>query len=121
VRFSYNAGVLVGITLVHLDVLAPNEEVPEMAVLVPNRIHAQMVHPPSYSSGPGPGPGRAVFLGPLAPARPQRRRLHRPAHAARMRKLQASVCGGSEWEMMVVDVETLLRFSLESCKSIFYF
>jgi hypothetical protein len=86
VRFSYNAGVLAGITLVHLDVLAPNEEEPEVAVLVPDRVHAQMVYPPSYSSGSGP----ARAFGPLAPALPQRRRLHRPARRARAARMRSA-------------------------------
>lgn len=43
---AHNVGVFMRITLVHLDILASDEEKPEVTVLVADGIDPQMIDPP---------------------------------------------------------------------------
>lgn len=42
---AYDAGVFVGIALIHLDIFAANEQESEMAILVADGVDAQMINP----------------------------------------------------------------------------
>lgn len=43
---TYNAGIFMRITLIHLDIFASNEQKPKMAILMPDWICAHMINPP---------------------------------------------------------------------------
>lgn len=43
---TYNAGIFMRITLIHLDIFASNEQKPKMAILMPDWICTQMINPP---------------------------------------------------------------------------
>lgn len=124
---SYNARALVGIALVHLDILSPNEEEAEAAILVADRIHSQMVNPPEvlkcsslFSSSSEAGATWPVLVGPLTPGLPQRRRLHRQKAASpRPRRISEAEGNGTEiWKRMrreepeMLIVETAALFLL---------
>lgn len=43
---AYNAGVLMRVPFVHLDVLASDEQEPEVTILMPDGVHPVVINPP---------------------------------------------------------------------------
>lgn len=82
---AYNAGVFMGVPLEHLDVAASDEEESKMAILMADRIDAQMINPTEileHSDAAAAVLRSAVLLRSLARGLAQRRRLRRRVVAA---------------------------------------